>query len=59
MEDNLRWKMTFNGKRLSMEDVLRWKTTFNGRRPPFDGGTLGGKTSFDGRQPLKENRFRP
>ena len=30
MEDDLRWKMTFDGRRPWMEDDLRWKTTFDG-----------------------------
>ena len=33
MEDTLRWKTTFDGRRPSMEDDLRRKTTFDGRRP--------------------------
>ena len=32
MEDDLRWKMTFDGRQPLMEDDLRWKTTFDGRR---------------------------
>ena len=27
MEDNLQWKMTFDGRRPSMKDDLQWKTT--------------------------------
>ena len=30
MEDDLRWKMAFDGRWPSMEDHLRWKMTFNG-----------------------------
>ena len=31
MEDDLRWKMTYDGRRLMMEDGQRWKTTNGGR----------------------------
>ena len=33
MEDYLRWKTTFNGRRPSMEHDPPWKMTFNGRHP--------------------------
>ena len=32
MEDDLRWKTTFGGRRPRVEDKLRWKTTFGGRQ---------------------------
>ena len=32
MEDDFRWKKTFDGKRPLMEDDLRWKITYDGRR---------------------------
>ena len=32
-EDDLSWKMTFDGRRPLTEDDLRRKTTFNGRQP--------------------------
>ena len=32
MEDDLSWKMTFDGRQPLMEDDLQWKTTFGGRR---------------------------
>ena len=31
MEDDLRWKMTFNGRQPLVEDDLWWKSTFRGR----------------------------
>ena len=33
MEDNLRWKMTFDGRHPLIEENLLWKTTFDGRQP--------------------------
>ena len=33
MEDDPRWKMTFDGRQPLMEDTLRWETTFDGRLP--------------------------
>ena len=35
-EDDLRWKTTIGGRRLSVDDDLRWKTTFGGRRPSME-----------------------
>ena len=32
-ENDLRWKMTFDGRRALMEDNLLWKTIFDGRLP--------------------------
>ena len=32
-DDDLRWKITFDGRQPEMEDDLRWKMTFNGRQP--------------------------
>ena len=65
MEDNHRWKTTFDGRQPSMEDDLRWKTplmeddlqwktTFDGRRPSME-DNLRWKTTFDGRRPWMEN----
>ena len=48
MEDDLRWKMTFDGRRPSMEDDLRWKTTFDRRRPKME-DILRWKTTDGGR----------
>ena len=31
MEDDLRWKKTFDRRQPSMEDILQWKTTDGGR----------------------------
>ena len=45
MEDNLRWKTTFDGRRPLMEDGLQWKTTFDGRRPSME-DDLRWKTTF-------------
>ena len=54
MEDDLRWKTTFDGRRPSMEDNLWWKTNFDGRRPSMK-DDLRWKTTFDGRRPLMED----
>ena len=35
MEDNLRSKTTFDGRRPFMEDNIQWKAPFDGRRPLF------------------------
>ena len=56
MEDNLWWKMTFDGGQPLMEDDLQWKITFDRGRPLID-DDLWWKTSFDGRQPLMEDDF--
>ena len=45
MEDNLRWKTTFDG------NDLRWKMTFDGRRPLME-DDFRWKTTFDGGWPL-------
>ena len=74
MEDDHRWKTTFDGRRSSMEDDLRWKTTFDGIRPlmeydlqwntTFDGRRtsmeedLQWKTTFDGGRPSLEDNLR-
>ena len=57
MEDNLRWKTSFDGRRPSMEDDLWWKTTFDGRWPLME-DNLWLKTTFDWRHPLMENDLR-
>ena len=51
MEDNLRWKTTFGGRRSSMEDNLLWKTPFHGRH-------LQWKMTFSGRRPSVEDDLR-
>ena len=53
-EDNLRWKMTFDGRRPLMEDDLLRKTTIDGRRPLAE-EDLWQKTTFDGRRPFIED----
>ena len=57
MEDDLRWKTTFDGRRPSMEDDLRWKTPFNERRPSME-DDLRRKMTFKGRRPSMEDDFR-
>ena len=61
MEDDLRWKTTFDGRQPSMEDNLRFKMTFDGRGPSMEDDIgrrpsmeddLRWKTTFDGRQPI-------
>ena len=54
IEDDLRWKTTFDGRWPSMEDDLRWKTTFDGRRPAME-DDLRWKMTFDRRRPLTED----
>ena len=56
LEDNLQWKTTFGGRRLSGEDNLWWKTTFIGRRPLVE-DDLWWKTTFGGGQPLVEDNL--
>ena len=36
MEDNLRWKTIFSGRRSSVEDDHWWKRTFGGRQPSLE-----------------------
>ena len=50
MEDDLRWKTIFDGRRSLMEEDLRWKTTFDERRPLME-DELRWKTTFGGRRP--------
>ena len=57
MEDDLWWKMTFDGRHPSMEEILWQKMTFYGRRPLME-DNLRWKTKFDGRQPLMEDTLR-
>ena len=33
VEDDLRWKTTFDGRQPSVEHILWWKTTFGGKQP--------------------------
>ena len=47
MEDDLQWKMTFNGRPPSMEEDLQWKMTFKGRRPSMEGRLFGPKKISD------------
>ena len=47
MEDDLWWKMTFDGICPLLEDNLCWKTTFDDRHP-----FIWLKTTLSGRQPL-------
>ena len=56
MEDDLRWRTTFDGKRPFIEDDLRWKTVFDGKRPSMEDDLLW-KTTFHGRYPSWK-RFR-
>ena len=65
VEDDLRWKTTFGGRRPMLEDNLwwktplveddlRWKTTFGGRRLSVE-DDLQWKTTFGGRRPMVED----
>ena len=56
MEDDLLWKMTFDGRQPSMEDNLRWKTTFDGGQPLME-DDFQWKMTISGRRHLLE-RFR-
>ena len=56
MEEDLRWKTTFEGWQPLMEDHLLWKTTCNGRWPSMEDG-LWWKTTFDGIRPLIEDNL--
>ena len=56
MEDNLRSKMIFDGRRPFMDDNLWLKTTFDGRIPLME-GTFWWKKTFDGRQPSMEDNL--
>ena len=68
MEDNLRWKTTFDTRQPMMDDDLWWKTnwwkmTLDGRQTKlWLKTTIEGRhhlktTAFEGRQPLKEEKF--
>ena len=57
MEDNLRWKTTFNGRQTSMEDNLEWKMTLHGRQPSME-DNLWWQSTFDGRWPWMEDNLR-
>ena len=54
MEDDLRWKTAFDGRRPLMEDDLGWKMSFDERQPLME-DKLWRKTTFDGRWPLTED----
>ena len=54
MEDDLQWKMTFNGKRPFMGDDCLWKMAFYGR-PSFIEDRILWETTFDGRRHLTED----
>ena len=51
MEDDQRWKMTFDWRRPSVEDDLQWKKTFDWRWPSME-DDLQWKTTFHGRWPM-------
>ena len=57
MENDIRWKTTFDGRQPSMKDDHRWKTTFDGGWPLME-DDLRWKTNFDGRQPSMEDNLR-
>ena len=57
MEENLRWKTKFSGRRPLMEDDLRWKTTFGKRQPSVE-DILWWKMTFGGRHPSIEYNLR-
>ena len=40
VEDNLRWKATFEERQPLVEDNLWWKTTFGGRQPSGEAGVV-------------------
>ena len=54
MEDDLRWKTTFGGRRPSLEDELWWKATFGGRQSSVE-DDLQWKMTFSGRRPSVED----
>ena len=56
MDDNLWWKMNFDGRQPLMEDNFWWKTTFNERWPLME-DNLWRKTTFDGIQPLMKDNL--
>ena len=43
MEDDLRWKTTFEGRQPSIEDDLPWKMTFDGKEPLVGDHPKGGR----------------
>ena len=53
-EDDIRWKTTYDGRRLMMEDNLWWKTTYDGRRFMVE-DDLWWKTSYEGRLLMMED----
>ena len=46
VEDDLRWKMTFGGRRSLVEDDLWRKMTFNGKRPSMEDSLQWKTTSY-------------
>ena len=56
VEDNLRWKMVFGGRRPSGEDDLRRKKTFGGRQPSVE-DDLRWKTTFVGGRLMEEDNL--
>ena len=50
MDENLLWKMTFQGRQQFVEDNIHGKTTFNEKN-------LRWKTTDDGRQPSMEDNL--
>ena len=57
VEDDRRWKTTFDGRQPSVADDLGRKTTFCGRRPLLE-DDLRRKMKFGGRQPSVEDGLR-
>ena len=43
MEDDLRWRTNFRGRKPSVEEDLWWKTTFGGRLPSVEDNLRGGR----------------
>ena len=46
LEDDLGWKMSFNGRRTWIEDDLGWKMTLDGRKPWME-DNFGWKKTLD------------
>ena len=58
MEDDLGWKMTFDGRRPLVVEDLQMKTTFNGRlRGPLMEDDIQGKRTSDGRLPAMKDHI--
>ena len=58
MEDNLRWKMTFKGRKLSKEDIsgVAWEQLVGKRRSSME-DDLRCKTTFDVRRSSMEENL--